>query len=153
MSSGKWRPFCLGLNVLIWTMMAKINGAICRRHKATLSDITTTIHDDVIKRKYFPRYWPFVLVNYRSPVTQSVDVFFDLRPNKRLSKQWWDNDGQDKLRNGPITSYVKLRDARAVMHVGIANQRWRGTKFRGMCNTQFHVSASTLQTEYICHRQ
>ena len=24
------------------------------------------------------------------PVTRSFDVFFDLRPNKRLSKQWWD---------------------------------------------------------------
>ena len=24
------------------------------------------------------------------PVTQSFDVFFDLRRNKRLSKQWWD---------------------------------------------------------------
>ena len=23
------------------------------------------------------------------PVTQSFDVFFDLRPNKQLSKQWW----------------------------------------------------------------
>ena len=23
------------------------------------------------------------------PVTRSSDVFFDLRPNKRLSKQWW----------------------------------------------------------------
>ena len=23
------------------------------------------------------------------PVMQSFDVFFDLRPNKRLSKQWW----------------------------------------------------------------
>ena len=23
------------------------------------------------------------------PVTQSFDVFFDLHPNKRLSKQWW----------------------------------------------------------------
>ena len=23
------------------------------------------------------------------PVTQSFDVFFNLRPNKRLSKQWW----------------------------------------------------------------
>ena len=34
------------------------------------------MHDDVIKWKYFPRYWPFV---------RSFDVFFDLRPNKRLS--------------------------------------------------------------------
>ena len=24
------------------------------------------------------------------PVTRSFDVFFDLRPNKQLSKQWWD---------------------------------------------------------------
>ena len=23
------------------------------------------------------------------PVTRSLDVYFDLRPNKRLSKQWW----------------------------------------------------------------
>ena len=23
------------------------------------------------------------------PVTQSFDVFFDLRPNKRVSEQWW----------------------------------------------------------------
>ena len=25
----------------------------------------------------------------QKPVTQSFDVFFDLHPNKRLSKQWW----------------------------------------------------------------
>ena len=25
------------------------------------------------------------------PVTRSFDVFFDLRPNKQLSKQWWGN--------------------------------------------------------------
>ena len=27
------------------------------------------IHDDVIKWKHFPRYWPFVRGNHRSPVT------------------------------------------------------------------------------------
>ena len=26
---------------------------------------------------------------WQRPVTRSFDVFFDLRPNKRLSKQWW----------------------------------------------------------------
>ena len=56
-------------------------------------------HDDVIKWKHFPRYWPFVRgiprspVNSRTkPVTRSFNVYFDLRPNKRLSKQpwgWW----------------------------------------------------------------
>ena len=41
-------------------------------------------------------WWPFVRgiqrspVNspHKGPVTRSFDVFFDLRPNKRLSKQW-----------------------------------------------------------------
>ena len=56
------------------------------------------IHDDVIKWKNFPRYWPFVRGIHRwvtgefpaqRPVTRSFGVFFDLRPNKGLSKQWW----------------------------------------------------------------
>ena len=57
------------------------------------------MHDDVIKWRHFPRNWPFVRGIYRSrwiptqrPVTQSFDVFFDLRLNKQLSKQpwgWW----------------------------------------------------------------
>ena len=62
-----------------------------------------SIYDDVIKSKHFPRYWPFVRGIHRSPVnsphkgqwrgerpvTRSFDVFFDLRLNKRLSKQSW----------------------------------------------------------------
>ena len=55
------------------------------------------VHDDVIKWKYFPRYWPFCAGNSpvtgefpaQWPVTRSFDVAFDLRPNKRLSKQSW----------------------------------------------------------------
>ena len=43
-------------------------------------------HDDVIKWKHFPRYWPFVRGIHRppvnslltEPVTRSFDVFFDL---------------------------------------------------------------------------
>ena len=51
------------------------------------------LHDDVIKWKHFPRYWPFVRVTgefpSQGPMTRSFDVFFDLRLNKRLSKQSW----------------------------------------------------------------
>ena len=50
-------------------------------------------YDDVIKWKHFPRYWSFVRGIHRSPaqrpVPRSFDVFFDLRLNKRLSKQSW----------------------------------------------------------------
>ena len=56
--------------------------------------------DDVIKWKLFPCYMPFVTGNplvtggfpSQRPVTQSFDVFCDLRLNKRLGKQsrrWW----------------------------------------------------------------
>ena len=48
-SSAKWLPFCLGPSVLTLT----------RRHSN---------HDDVIKWKHFPRYWPFVRGIHRSPV-------------------------------------------------------------------------------------
>ena len=60
----------------------------------------SNLHDDVIKWKHFPRYWPFVQGNSpvtgefpsQRPVTRSFDVFFHLCLNKRLSKQlrgWW----------------------------------------------------------------
>ena len=67
---------------------------------ASLAWIPWQYHDDVIKWKHFPRYWPFVRGIHRStgefpaqrPVTRSFNVFFDRRLNKRLSKQsrgWW----------------------------------------------------------------
>ena len=61
--------------------------------------LVSKYHDDVIKWKHFPRYWPFVRVFHRSrwiPHTEASDAelwyFLDLRLNKRLSKQppgWW----------------------------------------------------------------
>ena len=61
------------------------------------TDASPTPHDDVIKWKHFPRNWPFVSGKTpvpgefpaKWPVTRNFDVFFDLRPNKRLSKQSW----------------------------------------------------------------
>ena len=57
-------------------------------------------HDDVMKWKHFPRYWPFVRGIHRSPVNsppqspvaRSFNVFFDLFWNKRVSKQSWGYD-------------------------------------------------------------
>ena len=56
-------------------------------------------HDDVIKWKHFPRNWPLCgeftgpgEFPTQRPVARSFGVFFDLRLNKRLSKQpwgWW----------------------------------------------------------------
>ena len=46
-----------------------------------------SLHDDVIKLKKIPRYWPFVQGIYRSPLKppaqrpgkQSFDIFFEMR--------------------------------------------------------------------------
>ena len=54
-------------------------------------------HDDVIEWNQFPRYWPFVRGIHRSLVTSphkgqwrgALMSFFNLRLNKRLSKQSW----------------------------------------------------------------
>ena len=54
-------------------------------------------HDDVIKWKHFPRYWPLVWEIHRSPVNSlhigqwlgTLMFSFDLCLNKRLSKQSW----------------------------------------------------------------
>ena len=60
-------------------------------HAASKYDTSKNHNYDVIKWKHFPHYWPFVRGIHRSqrPVTRSIDAFFDLRLNKRLSKQWW----------------------------------------------------------------
>ena len=48
-------------------------------------------HDDVIKWKHFPRYWPFVRGIHRSPVNSPHKGqwrgAFDLHLNKQFSKQ------------------------------------------------------------------
>ena len=51
-------------------------------------------HDDVIKWKHFPHYWPFVREPSQRPVTRSSDVFFDLC----LNNVWTNNRDAGDLR-------------------------------------------------------
>ena len=94
--SGNWRPF-----LSIKGLLCRYLGCFCLM--AIAADNDDVAHDDVIKWKHFPRYWPFVGGIHRSPENSShkgqwrgaLDVFFDRRPNKRLSKQsrrrWFDD--------------------------------------------------------------
>ena len=43
----------------------------CVRYHVILYRVITAPHDDVIKWKHFPRYWPFVRRIHRSPVNSS----------------------------------------------------------------------------------
>ena len=73
---------------------------------------TRVFHDDVIW-KHFLRYWPFVRGNSpvtgelpaQRPVTRSLDVFLNMRLNKRLSKHWWGEAGDLKRHR---THYVVI---------------------------------------------
>ena len=80
------------------------------RHHDCLSFSVDVLHDDVIKWKRFPRYWPFVRGIHRwpvnspqRPVTRNFDVFCDLRLNKRLSKQsmhrWFETPSRSVCRH------------------------------------------------------
>ena len=81
-----WLGFCMikGVSAGIWLLyMAHSRARYLSVH-----------HDDVIRWKHFPRYWPFVRGIHRwipsqRPETRNFDVFFDIRLNKRLSKQSW----------------------------------------------------------------
>ena len=77
----------------LWRKIYPWNGSLVNFWKS---------HEDDIKWKHFPRYWPFVICAGNSPasgefpaqrpVTQSFDTSFDLCVNKRLRKQsrgWW----------------------------------------------------------------
>ena len=98
MPSAKWRSSCLGLNIsnyIRYDAMMFQNGEVGHVRVHTAWQVSST-HDDVIKWKHFPRC-PFCAGNSpvsgefpaQRPVTRSFEVFFDLRPNKRLSKQSW----------------------------------------------------------------
>ena len=57
---------------------------------------TRNNHDDIIKWNHFLRHWPFVRGIHPTPVNsphkgqwRRALVFFYLRLNKWLSKQWW----------------------------------------------------------------
>ena len=84
-----WYIFCFGnkLGTFKWESFDLIK--ICKIRHCWI--VINSCHDDVIKWKHFPRYWPFGRRIHRSPVNspRSFCVFFDPRPNKRLSKQLW----------------------------------------------------------------
>ena len=84
-----WQPvFLLQQMTIRWSSRRLLASVFASRH-ATFG----TNHDDVIKWKHFPSYWPFVRGIPRGPVNSPHKgqwhgaLMFSL--NKRLSKQSW----------------------------------------------------------------
>ena len=85
-----FHPWCLCIKTrcLFTTVMIAITDIMLLR--------TGPFHDDVIKWRHFPRYWPFMRGIHRSPENSPHNgqwrgalVLSDLRLNKRFSKQLW----------------------------------------------------------------
>ena len=81
---------------------------------------TNQNHDDVIQWKHFSCYWPFLM--------RSFDVFFDLRLNKRFSKQsrrlWFEMQSRSFWRYCNDASFSNLH------HIGtlqLVNRCWDHT--------------------------
>ena len=57
-----------GHNFAQWTSMGWCKRDGTHQHASAVYKMTCAIHDDVIKWKHFPHYWPFVWGIHRSPV-------------------------------------------------------------------------------------
>ena len=110
--------------------------------------------------KHFPRYWPFVRGIHRSlvmfptqrPVTRSFDVYFDLRPNKRLSKHswgWWFETLSCSLwrhRNGVKCRYVVPK--RCPTHLFESNIHFKNPTWF-MCNVHNYTYNGVRELQHI----
>ena len=108
----------------------------------------SNLHEDVIKWKRLPCYWPFMRGIYRWPVnfpsqravTQSFDGFFDLRLNKRLSKpsrrRWFETSSRSLWRHCNVwANFTKIYNCHDVSG-GIGGCRYDKLPCKGniMCN-------------------
>ena len=68
------------------------------------------------------------------PVTRNFDVFFDLRPNKRLSKQWW--GWWFETPSSPLWRHCNVYHKGNLAHVGISGQEQ--TRSHRQARYQYH---------------
>ena len=84
------------ISVTKWCIVGYLSNALWDLRDGSIR-MKPPLHDDVIKWKHFPRYWPFVRGIHGSPVNsphkgqwRGALMFSLMCLNKRLSKQWWD---------------------------------------------------------------
>ena len=138
MSPGKWRPFCLGLSVLNPLAISYLSTRLknlpqwfpfqkCQLVQPPNYALVTVLgnsieHDDVIKWKLFPRYWPL------------CGEFTGLRCNSPHKGQW---------RGALIFSFM------CVWINGWVNNRKAGDL--RCCHAHYDVSVMIQWTKYLGH--
>ena len=116
-----------GIKMIIWYCFRVIdataqNGLIHESTDKLLSPDRKQKHDDDIKWEHFPRYWTFVSGIHRSLVGSPhkgqwpgvLNVFFDLRLNKRLRTQsrlqWFETSWRSLWRHSRVKRRCILWD-------------------------------------------
>ena len=95
-----------------------------------MKNMSMLTHDNVIKWKHFPRHGPFARGIHRSvtgefpsqkPVTQSYDIFLDLRLKKRLSNQsklrWFETPSRSLWRHCNVTNRSNAHERVHPLHI------------------------------------
>ena len=123
------------LEIQVWNYIYCVTMSIC-------AQLATTVHDDVIKWKHFPRYWPFVRRIHRSPVNS---------PHKG---QWrgalmfylmcvWINDWVNNGKAGDLRRYRIHYDVtvmHVVEHVPVFGTCWKSAEKTSTSNICFAKS-------------
>ena len=90
--------------------------------------LTDSSNEIMILEKRFVLSEKFIATMGLLPDTQNCGL--------RMRRECWDSP----TATSKETSSRQVRDARVVMHVGIANPRWQGKHSRCIHNPQFYVS-------------
>ena len=111
-----------------WYALAELSYNDSCRCPAILSPLS---HDDVIKWKHFPRYWPFVRGIHRWPVNSphkgqwrgAFNVFFDLCLSKQSRRLWFETSSRSLWRhcNEVRATHWKIS---AVKRIGLTCTLW-----------------------------
>ena len=84
------------------------------------------------------------------PVTQSFDVFFDLRPNKRLSKEWW--GWWFETPSCPLWCHcndIPNNYGITIHLVAVVRQVWKFTRFVQHCNNTIKPTTMHSNTIFV----
>ena len=87
------------------------------------------------------------------PVTRSFDVFFDLHPNKRLSKQWWgwwfDTPSYPLCRHRNALTHKQLETHACLLCTKVPGHQHLQCLLNINCVGQFHAEIITVKGENI----
>ena len=100
---------------------------------------------------FFPRYWPFVrgihCSPHKEPVMRSFDVFFDLRLNKRLSKQsrrrWYETPPRSCPRH---CNYIQERWATLTGQSKAIGIQWHWNEEAQIFSQKMHLKMDYCKT-------